>query len=103
MSAILTPAITQLHGWFWPSDDKTARPVITRDCDGSIRELLRHVPGRDCIVQAGANVGIYPVALSDHFRRVITCEPDPTNFACLVKNLAARDSLKRVTAYDAAF
>ena len=99
----MTPALVSYHGWWWPADDFDARPVIERDCLPSIAALLAHIPGRDCIVQAGANVGLYPVALADHFQSVITCEPDPTNYACLAKNLAARDSLKRVTALHAAF
>lgn len=97
------PTLVQRFGLWWPASDVDAQPVITADCAPSIRALLRHVKGRDLIVQAGANVGTYPLALADHFKSVITAEPDPTNFICLVKNLAARDSLKRVVAYDAAF
>lgn len=99
----MTPALAHINGWWWPADDFDARPVIERDCLPSIAALLTHVEGRDCVVQAGANVGLYPVALADHFRSVVTCEPDPTNWACLAKNLAARDSLKRVKALNAAY
>lgn len=99
----MTPAIASFGGWWWPLDDIHARPVIERDCIPSIMALLAHVPGRDCIVQAGANCGVYPVMLADHFRSVVTCEPDPTNWLCLVKNIAARDCHKRVMAFDAAF
>lgn len=99
----MTPALANYGGWWWPADDFDARPVIERDCLPSITALLAHVVGRDCIVQAGANVGLYPVALADHFRSVVTCEPDPTNWACLHRNLAARDSLNRVSACIGAF
>lgn len=99
------PAVYQCsRGWWWPLDDQHARPVILRDCQPAIVELLPHIdPDRRVIVQAGGNVGVYPVALTDHFAQVITCEPDPTNYACLVRNLEARDSLKRVKAFNAAF
>lgn len=97
------PFLVNRCGWFWPLDDADAHPVILADCAPSIALLLPHVVGRALIVQAGANVGIYPVALADHFRSVVTCEPDPANFACLEKNLAARDSLGRVGAFSAAF
>jgi FkbM family methyltransferase len=97
------PVIVQHDGLFWPVADLDARPVIVRDCEASIRRLLPYVRGRDCIVQAGANVGVYPLALADHFRSVITAEPEPANFACLSRNIVARDSLKRVTALQAAF
>lgn len=90
-------------GWWWPSMDQTARPVILRDCAPSIEALLPHVLGRQVIVQAGANVGVYGVALTDHFNMVLTVEPDPVNYLCLKRNLAARDSLHRVKATEAAF
>lgn len=95
--------IAQHDGLWWPVEDIEARPVITRDCEPSIAALLPHVVGRACIVQAGANIGTYPLALADHFRAVFTAEPDPRNYDCLKANLTARDALRRVTALHAAF
>jgi FkbM family methyltransferase len=95
--------ITQLDGWWWPEADRRARPVILRDVATDVPRLLRHIEGRTCIVQAGGNVGVYPIALADYFRRVITAEPDPENVACLWRNIAARDVFKRVDARQAAF
>lgn len=95
--------IVQHDGMWWPAADTDARPVITADCASDIKALLPHIGGRDLILQAGANVGVYPLALADHFRRVVTVEPDPENFACLWRNLDARDSLHRVEAMWAAF
>lgn len=90
-------------GWWWPASDENARPVILRDCAPASAALLPHLNAdRRVIVQAGGNVGVYPVALTDHFSMVVTCEPDPVNYQCLVKNLEARDSLHRVVAYHAA-
>lgn len=97
------PFLVQHDGLWWPLDDADARPVIIRDCAPSIASLLTHFKGRDLILQAGANVGTYPLALADHFGSVVTAEPDPANWACLVKNLEARDSLKRVAALFGAF
>lgn len=96
------PRIEHLDGWWWPTADRRGRPVILRDCGPAIAALLKHVPGRTCIVQAGGNVGVYALALTDHFRRVITFEPDPANVACLWRNIAARDALRRVDARMAA-
>ena len=95
--------IVQRDTWWWPEADKHARPAIMRDRDLSIAHLMQHVFGRDLIVQAGANIGAYPIALADHFQSVITAEPDPENAECLKLNLKARDSLKRVTAFYGAF
>lgn len=94
--------ITQIDGWWWPAVDLHARGVITRDCAEAVGRMLALIPGRDLIVQAGANVGVYPIALADHFQAVVTFEPDPTNWECLERNLAARDSLCRVNPFRAA-
>jgi FkbM family methyltransferase len=98
----VTPAITLSDGWYWPMSDEHARPVIERDCLPSIAALLKHIPDPGVIVQAGANVGLYPLALADHFHCVFTFEPDPTNYDCLRLNLKARDGLRRVVAQHAA-
>lgn len=66
----MIPTLAQYDGLWWPLDDADARPVIVADCLPSIAVLLPHIIGRDVIVQAGANVGTYPLALTDHFRRV---------------------------------
>jgi FkbM family methyltransferase len=94
--------IVQRDGFWWPETDVHARPVLTRQVGPAVEEVLRHVRGRTCIVQAGGNVGVYPLALADHFRRVITFEPDPVNVRCLWLNLAARDTFKRVDGRNAA-
>lgn len=51
------------------------------------------------VVQAGGNIGAWPVWLSHHFIEVITFEPEPTNFACLEKNTA---KFKNIEAHFAA-
>ena len=102
--SIAIPAKIDLHdGFWWPRSDSDARPVIMADVGPDIAALMPHVLGRDLIVQAGANVGVYPLALADLFQRVVTVEPDAANFECLTRNLLARDSLHRVVALRAAF
>lgn len=88
----------QHDGWWWPKSDTACRPVTMESVDGAVRAVLDLTTGREVIVQAGGNVGVYPLALADHFRRVLTFEPEHENFNCLVRNLEARDSLKRITA-----
>lgn len=93
-----------LHGdLHWPADDHSARQVILRDRDSDIANMLKHTPGREIIIQAGGNVGVYALELTKHFNCVVTCEPDPTNWDCLAKNIEAHDKLHRVKAYWAAF
>lgn len=91
------------NGWYWPAIDTDTRAVVERDCEPSIRALLQTFAGRDCIVQAGANVGMYPVALAQHFNAVFTVEPDPTNWECLKRNLETRNPSDRIAALHAAF
>lgn len=94
--------IVQRDGFWWPEADEAARPALMREVGPAVEEVLRHVRGRLCIVQAGGNVGVYPLALADHFRRVITFEPDPVNVRCLWLNVAARDTFRRIDARNAA-
>jgi len=48
--------------------------------------IQKWCPNRSCVLQAGGWQGLYPQLLSDHFEQVITIEPEPTNFFCLVNN-----------------
>lgn len=52
---------------------------------------LAHASG--AVVQAGGCAGLWPVALSPYFDRVYTFEPEPTNFSCLQRNIAARPNI----------
>lgn len=97
----MTPGIVLIDGMYWPMDDTIARPIVAGDCASDIAGLLPHIKGRSIIVQAGANVGCYPLALADSFHCVHTFEPDPVNWDCLTRNLKARDSLHRVLAHHA--
>lgn len=83
--------------------DVHARRVLERDVVTAIPALLEHIEGRSLIVQAGGNVGLFPLALAQHFRSVITAEPDETNYACLKRNLKTHDTEGRITALEAAF
>ena len=45
-------------------------------------------------MQAGGNVGVYPVHLAAAFREVFTFEPDPDNFECLQANTAEHKNIR---------
>lgn len=51
------------------------------------------VPERRAVVQAGGCSGLWPLALSEVFRTVYTCEPDPVNFQCLQANVAEHENI----------
>lgn len=82
----------------WPSYDRRGGPTQLLEVK-HMKEFLDYVPGRGVVVQAGGNVGVYPLHLARHFERVHTFEPDADNFACLSKNIAGES---RITAYQTA-
>lgn len=82
----MTPVLAKYNGLWWPASDTDAHGVITADCRPSIKALLAHLPSRALIVQAGGNIGTYPLALAEHFDEVWSFEPDPTNFECFRRN-----------------
>lgn len=85
-------------GLWWPDMDVRGRPAIVAGAVEAIPLVLSLLPRRGVCVQAGGNVGVYPVELAKHFGRVITFEPDADNFACLVENVKAEN----VTMHNAA-
>lgn len=94
--------IIRIGDFWWPLADIHARPVIDRDCAPAIVALLPHIAGRECIVQAGSNIGRYPIALAEHFSKVWTFEPDPVNHDCLIRNISAAPDRHRIHAIEAA-
>lgn len=52
---------------------------------------LKFVPGRKCVVQAGANLGLFPKRLAEEFKRVITFEPDARLYAATRTNAPERN------------
>lgn len=57
--------------------------------------LRETVAGRlECVVDLGANVGLFAARIAPLARRVIAYEPYPAHFAQLVKNLAGRSNVE---------
>ena len=54
-----------------------------------LKEACRYLKGNRLAIQAGGNLGIWPVMLVEDFdfSRVITVEPDPDNYECLCRNV----------------
>lgn len=73
------------RGLLWPAyDHKCAKVVFRMASDLDV--ILKFVPGRDVVVQAGGNCGVWPRALAPLFKQVLTFEPDPMNYTCLRHN-----------------
>lgn len=78
--------LIERNGFWWPAGDGWCHKVIHQelpDCDAAVR-LTK---GRDCVIQAGGNVGVWAAHLAKSFKRVITAEPDPVNYECLKRNV----------------
>lgn len=82
--------LIERNGWFWPETDREAHTILPMECEHFVPWVLGHVTGRDCIVQAGGNVGLFADALADHFKIVETVEPDADNWQALVRNITAK-------------
>lgn len=77
-------------GLFWPDMDVRGRPAIVAGAAQAVPVVMGIVKGFDVVVQAGGNVGVYPIALAERFARVITFEPDVANRECLRVNVAGK-------------
>lgn len=85
------------RSWAWPADDSKLLQVVDQVRDVSF--VMQHVAKRDVCVQAGGACGVWPYYLAEWFGKVITFEPDSTNYECLQKNNAGRTN---VQAYNCA-
>ena len=75
---------------FWiPQTDGASYAYHTGTDRQNIDVALSHVPperNKLCI-QAGGNLGFFPLKFAERFETVITFEPDPQNFHCLCRNV----------------
>ena len=75
-----------LMKWKVPVGDKNT----IRYCENEWRrkgdKIISLCKEKNVVVQAGGNIGIFPYYLAEHFNQVITFEPIPKNYKCLVEN-----------------
>lgn len=73
--------------WDWTrfTGSSTALKYARRDL-ATVDMVLSRTVGRDAVVQAGGNLGIFPKYLARHFATVYTFEPDPDLFLCMAHN-----------------
>ena len=81
----------QIDGLWWPDFDVRCRQAVVTECAAAMPIVLPLVKEKRVCVQAGGNVGVYPLALAKVFDRVITFEPDTDNLDCLVANVTAEN------------
>ncbi len=80
--------IQREDGFWWPADDDWCHKVIHDEVvDANVAVNL--AKARTLAVQAGGNVGVWAAYLAKRFDRVVTVEPDATNYECLKRNVPA--------------
>lgn len=62
-------------------------------------DFMDTLPRRNICVQAGGALGVYPAYLARKFNLVLTFEPNPASFRCLVNNV---NDMANVAAFQAA-
>jgi len=70
----------------FPPRDVECKAVVPFQI-GDVEHALKHVTDFDICVQAGGNVGYWPIYLSDKFGLIYTFEPDEQNYACFKENV----------------
>lgn len=87
-----------VDGWYITDEDAEIRAhPVRHQMAKDIRVIdaaLRHIDGRDCVIQAGARVGLWPKTLARHFRSVIAFEPETRNHDCAIANLSDCDNVE---------
>jgi FkbM family methyltransferase len=83
-----------IDGLWWPDFDVRCRAAVVTECAAAMPIVLPLVKEKRVCVQAGGNVGVYPLALAKVFDQVITFEPDAANFDCLSIN-ADKSNIQR--------
>ena len=81
--------IGNVEQWIWPISDNVTFGIIVQDWVQTIQPFLEEnfgKTGTGTVIQAGGNCGVYPLLYTEFFKTVITFEPDPLSFFCLVHN-----------------
>lgn len=86
--------------WQWPKADQKSFNIF--DTVNEIDQWIDLCDGFDLAIQAGGNIGVWPLRLSQMFDVVYSFEPDPVIFDCLVTNVTGGMADNPVCLYHAA-
>lgn len=70
----------------FPETDIECRLVVPFQA-GDAENAYPYIKKFDCVIQAGGNVGVWPIKLIEDFKEVYTFEPDAENYDCLIENI----------------
>lgn len=86
------------NGWVVPDVDTQCLPWVLNEVP-KFEVVKKHLKSNETMIQAGGNIGVFPVLLADSFSEILTFEPDDANFEALKANTA---HLPNVFAYNVA-
>jgi FkbM family methyltransferase len=91
---VVDDGTVDIGGLAWPTAGgrRAAEAILVEVA--TLDQVMPFVRGRRLAVQAGGNVGVYPLRLARDFERVVTFEPDAENFACLQRNIVAAGNIE---------
>jgi len=81
-----------VNGFYFPDYDTQCSAAVFKELD-KLPIILDYCNNLDAVIQAGGNVGTFPVALAKSFEHVYTFEPDDENWDCLIENTKGIDNI----------
>lgn len=93
--------MNERDGWWFPDRSTGIYQAVNTEWNEKSEYALSLCKGRDLVVQAGANIGVFPARLARVFKKVVTFEPYPLNIECFKVNTAIR-GIENVDLYEAA-
>lgn len=96
------------NGWYIPEGDikMTTHVELDKSVDFPTYEqrhreaILKNIPNKKTFIDVGANLGVWSIAMSHHFEKIISYEPSPRNRECLEKNLVGRGEIRPFAVSD---
>jgi len=82
-------AIVNRSDWWVPDSDRKALSIVLSEVS-DLDVAMKYVTNTHCALQAGGNVGIWPIAMTELFDHVYTWEPDQENYLALCANVVRR-------------
>lgn len=96
------------NGWMVPDDDTRVTFLLENDLDrynptyeDKYRQLvISHLPNKRTFVDVGANVGIWSLPMTQHFKKIISYEPSRQNIECIKSNIPEGIELREKAVAD---
>lgn len=96
------------NGWMVPDDDKRVTFLLENDQsmenpayeDKYRQAILTHLPNKRTFIDVGANVGIWSLPMSKHFKKTVSYEPSKQNIECIKVNVPTGIDLREKAVAD---